>query len=65
VPRFGDPEPLGSDHVLSGFECGVDSLNTWLPKHASSIAKLNDGLCDPIIQLSTNRFAGNSSSPKR
>lgn len=34
MPRFGDPEPLGPDHSLSGFDCGVDSLNTWLPKHA-------------------------------
>jgi GNAT superfamily N-acetyltransferase len=38
VPRFDDPEPLGPDHTLSGFECGVDSLNTWLPKHARAAA---------------------------
>jgi GNAT superfamily N-acetyltransferase len=36
--RFGDPEPLGPDHPLSGFNCGVDSLNTWLPKHARAAA---------------------------
>lgn len=34
MPRFGDPEPLGSEHALSGFDCGVHSLSAWLPKHA-------------------------------
>lgn len=38
MPRFGDPEPLGTDHDLGGFECGVDSLSTWLPKHAHTAA---------------------------
>jgi len=38
MPRFGDPEPLGPDHSLGGFDCGVDSLNTWLPKHARAAA---------------------------
>lgn len=34
MPRFSDPEPLGPGHSLSGFECGVGSLNTWLERHA-------------------------------
>lgn len=34
MERFGDPERLTSDHVLSGFECGVSSLNLWLERHA-------------------------------
>jgi GNAT superfamily N-acetyltransferase len=34
VPRFGDPEPLRSEHRLEGFDCGVDSLNLWLTEHA-------------------------------
>lgn len=38
MPRFGDPEPLGSDHVLGGFDCGVESLSGWLPKHARAAA---------------------------
>jgi GNAT superfamily N-acetyltransferase len=38
VPRFGDPEPLGADHVLGGFDCGVESLSAWLPKHARAAA---------------------------
>jgi GNAT superfamily N-acetyltransferase len=34
VPRFSDPERLESGHVLSGFDCGVSSLNLWLERHA-------------------------------
>lgn len=34
MPRFGDPEPLGPAHSLDGFDCGKDSLNGWLRKHA-------------------------------
>lgn len=30
MPRFTDPEPLGSEHPLEGFDCGVDPLNSWL-----------------------------------
>jgi GNAT superfamily N-acetyltransferase len=28
------PEPLRGGHVLSGFDCGDDSLNLWLLRHA-------------------------------
>ena len=34
MPRFTDPEPLGPEHVLAGFDCGVESLNVWLERHA-------------------------------
>jgi len=34
VPRFSDPAPLGAQHVLEGFDCGEDSLNVWLWRHA-------------------------------
>lgn len=34
MPRFGDPEPLGPDHVLEGFDCGRASLNVWLVRFA-------------------------------
>jgi GNAT superfamily N-acetyltransferase len=34
VPRFQDPEPLGATHVLGGFDCGTESLNRWLERHA-------------------------------
>jgi GNAT superfamily N-acetyltransferase len=38
VPRFSDPEPLRSDHVLDGFDCGRPSLNVWLVKYARQAA---------------------------
>jgi GNAT superfamily N-acetyltransferase len=34
VPRFRDPEPLGPVHALDGFDCGTESLNRWLERHA-------------------------------
>lgn len=30
------PQPLSSDHDLSGFDCGVDSLNHWLERRAAA-----------------------------
>lgn len=38
MSRFGDPEPLTSDHVLEGFDCGTESLNVWLREHALQAA---------------------------
>ncbi len=34
MPRFSDPERLSAEHPLSGFNCGVGSLNIWLERHA-------------------------------
>lgn len=34
MARFSDPAGLESRHVLAGFDCGVESLNTWLVNHA-------------------------------
>ena len=34
MARFGDPEPLDSDQVLEGFDCGRASLNLWLTRYA-------------------------------
>ena len=30
------PEPLVANHELSGFDCGDDSLNQWLLRHANA-----------------------------
>jgi GNAT superfamily N-acetyltransferase len=38
VGRFGDPEPLRAGHILEGFDCGRESLNVWLLKHAGAAA---------------------------
>lgn len=38
MSRFSDPERLDPGHVLSGFDCGVDSLNVWLERYARTAA---------------------------
>jgi GNAT superfamily N-acetyltransferase len=38
VARFSDPEPLGPDHILDGFDCGRASLNIWLIRYARQAA---------------------------
>jgi GNAT superfamily N-acetyltransferase len=34
VPRFRDPEPVDAGHDVERFDCGVESLNLWLKRHA-------------------------------
>jgi len=31
---YSRPEPLGGKHVLEGFDCGEESLNTWLHRYS-------------------------------
>ena len=38
MPLFTDPEPLSAEHDLDVFDCGVDSLNTWLQRYARAAA---------------------------
>jgi GNAT superfamily N-acetyltransferase len=38
LSRFRDPEPLDADHDIDDFDCGVESLNVWLKKHAAAAA---------------------------
>ena len=38
MSRFRDPEPLDARHDIRGFDCGVESLNRWLEKHAAQAA---------------------------
>jgi GNAT superfamily N-acetyltransferase len=38
LSRFRDPEPLDADHHIEDFDCGVESLNVWLKKHAAAAA---------------------------
>ena len=58
MPRFGDPEPLGPDHPLGGFDCGVDSLNTWLPKHARGAAASGSARTYVIEDAEQSRVVG-------
>lgn len=38
MPRFGETEPLGPDHVVEGFDCGRPSLDVWLVRYARQAA---------------------------
>lgn len=38
MSRFREPEPLDASHDTQGFDCGVESLNRWLEKHAAQAA---------------------------
>lgn len=38
MPRFADPRPLGPAHELDRFDCGVESLDSWLVLHARGAA---------------------------
>ncbi|MBK5221153.1 MAG: GNAT family N-acetyltransferase [Thermoleophilia bacterium] len=38
MPRFPDPGPLGGEHLISGFDCGIRSLDVWLLDHARAAA---------------------------
>jgi len=58
VQRFGDPEPLGPDHSLAGFDCGVDSLSTWLPKHARAAAASGSARTYVVEDAEQSRIVG-------
>ena len=58
MARFSDPEPLKSDHSLSGFDCGVDSLNAWLPKHARPAAASGSARTYAIEDAEQGRVVG-------
>lgn len=58
MTRFSDPEPLGPDHQLSGFDCGVDSLNAWLPKHARAAAASGSARTYVIEDAEQGRVVG-------
>lgn len=34
MPRFSDPALLAPDDALNEFDCGIESLNSWLVHHA-------------------------------
>ncbi len=33
-PRLTAPQPLGADHEVEAFACGVEQLDDWLKRHA-------------------------------
>lgn len=58
MPRFSDPEPLGADHILDGFDCGQTSLNLWLSEHAGTAAAAGSARTYVISDSQQERVVG-------
>lgn len=49
---------MDSSHVLSGFDCGVSSLNLWLERHARVASSANSARTYVINDNAANRVVG-------
>ena len=58
MPRFSEPEPLGPDHVLEGFDCGRASLNVWLVRYARQAAAVGSARTYVILDAQQARVVG-------
>ena len=58
MPRFGDPEPLTSDHVLDGFVCGHPSFDQWLTRHALQAGAAGSARAYVILDSEQHRVVG-------
>lgn len=58
MPRFGDPEPLSSGHVLEGFACGRQSLDQWLTRHALQAASAGSARTYVVVDHEQSRVVG-------
>lgn len=58
MARFGEPESLGADHVLDGFECGAPSLNAWLARYARQAAAAGSARTFVVVDSDQGRVVG-------
>jgi GNAT superfamily N-acetyltransferase len=58
VSRFRDPEPLSGEHNLDDFNCGVESLDLWLKKHARQAAAINSARTFVVHDDDQDRIVG-------
>lgn len=58
MSRFSDPEPLDSGHRISGFDCGVGSLDIWLVKHARPAAGAGSARTYVVVDAEQDRVVG-------
>lgn len=58
MPRFLDPQPLGSEHRINGFDCGVGSLDIWLVKHARAAAGAGSARTYVVVDTEQDRVVG-------
>ncbi|MGI9185760.1 MAG: GNAT family N-acetyltransferase [Solirubrobacteraceae bacterium] len=58
MARFGEPEPLGPDHDVEGFDCGRASLNVWLMRYARQAAAAGSARTYVIVDAQQERVVG-------
>jgi GNAT superfamily N-acetyltransferase len=58
VPRFSEPEPLGPDHVVEGFDCGRVSLDVWLVRYARQAAAVGSARTYVTVDAQQGRVVG-------
>ena len=58
MPRFRDPEPLAGYHEIDEFDCGVESLNRWLKRHALQAAAAGSARTYVIHDDEQSRIVG-------
>lgn len=58
MPRFLDPQPLGGEHRINGFDCGVGSLDIWLVKHARAAAGAGSARTYVVVDAEQDRVVG-------
>jgi GNAT superfamily N-acetyltransferase len=50
--------PLGNEHLIAGFECGVKSLDVWLVKHARVAAGAGSARTYVVVDSEQDRVVG-------
>lgn len=58
MPRFRDPRPLDGEQRVNGFECGVDSLDIWLVRHARAAAGAGSARTYVVVDSEQDRVVG-------
>jgi GNAT superfamily N-acetyltransferase len=58
VPRFQGPELLEARHVLEGFDCGTESLNIWLERHARQAQSVGSARTYVVHDAEQGRVVG-------
>ena len=58
MPRFEDPQPIDARHDVEAFDCGIESLNVWLTKHALRAAAAGSARTFVVHDNKQNRVVG-------
>jgi GNAT superfamily N-acetyltransferase len=58
VARLSDAEPLGSEHVVEGFDCGRAPLNVWLTRYAREAERSRSARTYVIVDADQQRVVG-------